>query len=109
MIKWALIFAVVAVIAALLGFTGIAGAAAGIAKFLFFLGVALFVLFLVLGAVGAKKALWHFRQNSFRLGFSLDMAKAPSASAGGAFPVCAGQNAFEYSARTRAPAFSASA
>lgn len=55
MIKWAIIFLVIAGIAALFGFTGLAGAAAGIAKILFFLGIALFVLFLVLGGLAAKK------------------------------------------------------
>jgi uncharacterized membrane protein YtjA (UPF0391 family) len=54
-IKWAIIFLVIAGIAALFGFTGLAGAAAGIAKILFFLGIALFVLFLVLGGLAAKK------------------------------------------------------
>jgi uncharacterized membrane protein YtjA (UPF0391 family) len=55
MFKWALIFAVVALVAALLGFGGIAGASAGIAKILFFIGLALVALFVILGAVAAKK------------------------------------------------------
>lgn len=55
MIKLAIVFLIIAGIAALLGFTGIAGAAAGIAKILFFLGIALFVLFLILGGLAAKK------------------------------------------------------
>lgn len=55
MFKWALIFALVALVAAVLGFGGVAGAAASIAKILFFIGLSLVVLFLVLGAVGAKK------------------------------------------------------
>lgn len=53
--KLAIVFLIIAGIAALLGFTGIAGAAAGIAKILFFLGIALFVLFLILGGLAAKK------------------------------------------------------
>jgi uncharacterized membrane protein YtjA (UPF0391 family) len=55
MFKWALIFLVVALVAAVLGFGGIAGTAVGIAKILFVIGIGLFLLFLVLGAVGAKK------------------------------------------------------
>lgn len=57
MFKWALIFAVIAIVAAIFGFGGIAGTAAGIAKVLFFIGLALVVLFLILGAVAARKAL----------------------------------------------------
>lgn len=55
MMKWALIFLVIAGLSALLGFSGIAGAAAGIAKILFFIGLALFVIFLIMGTVAAKK------------------------------------------------------
>ena len=55
MFKWALIFLVIALVAAVLGFGGIAGTAAGIAKVLFIIGLGLVVLFLVLGAIGAKK------------------------------------------------------
>ncbi len=55
MFKWALIFAVIALVAALLGFGGIAGASAGIAKLLFFVGLALVALFVILGALAAKK------------------------------------------------------
>jgi uncharacterized membrane protein YtjA (UPF0391 family) len=55
MFRWALIFLVVALVAAVLGFGGIAGAAVDIAKILFVVGLGLFLLFLVLGAIGAKK------------------------------------------------------
>ena len=55
MFRWALIFLVIALVAAVLGFGGIAGTAVGIAKILFVIGLGLFLLFLVLGAVGAKK------------------------------------------------------
>lgn len=55
MIKWALIFLVIGLIAGLLGFGGIAGLSFGIAKFLFVVAIALFVLFLILGLVAAKK------------------------------------------------------
>ena len=55
MFKWALIFLAIALVAAVLGFGGIAGTAVGIAKILFVIGLGLFLLFLVLGAVGAKK------------------------------------------------------
>ncbi|ARS28576.1 DUF1328 family protein [Sphingomonas sp. KC8] len=55
MIKWALIFLVVGLVLGALGFGGLGGAFVGIAKFLFFVALALFVLFLVLGTVAAKK------------------------------------------------------
>ena len=55
MFKWALIFAVIALVAAVLGFGDIAGASAGIAKILFFIGLAMVALFVILGAVAAKK------------------------------------------------------
>lgn len=57
MFKWAIIFAVIALVAAVLGFGGIAGASAGIAKILFFVGLALVVLFMILGAVAARKVV----------------------------------------------------
>jgi uncharacterized membrane protein YtjA (UPF0391 family) len=55
MIKWALIFLVIGLVACLLGFGGIAGMSFGIAKFLFVVAIALFMLFLILGLVAAKK------------------------------------------------------
>jgi uncharacterized membrane protein YtjA (UPF0391 family) len=55
MIKWAFIFLVIGLIAGALSFGGIAGMAFGIAKFLFVVAIALFVLFLILGLVAAKK------------------------------------------------------
>ena len=55
MFRWALIFLAVALVAAVLGFGGIAGAAVDIAKILFVVGLGLFLLFLVLGVIGAKK------------------------------------------------------
>lgn len=55
MIKWALIFLVVGLVLGALGFGGLGGAFVGIAKLLFFVAIALFVLFLVLGTVAARK------------------------------------------------------
>jgi uncharacterized membrane protein YtjA (UPF0391 family) len=55
MIKWALIFLAIGLAAGLLGFGTIAGVSFGIAKFLFVVAIALFVLFLILGLVAAKK------------------------------------------------------
>ena len=55
MIKWALIFLVIGLAAGLLGFGTIAGMSFGIARFLFVVAIALFVLFLILGLVAAKK------------------------------------------------------
>ena len=55
MFRWALIFLAIALVAAVLGFGGIAGAAVDIAKILFVVGLGLFLLFLVLGTIGAKK------------------------------------------------------
>jgi uncharacterized membrane protein YtjA (UPF0391 family) len=55
MIKWALIFLVIGLIAGALGFGSIAGMSFGIAKFLFVVAITLFVLFLILGLVAAKK------------------------------------------------------
>jgi len=57
MFKWAIIFAIAALVAAVLGFSGIAGAAAGIAKFLFVAGLVLVVIFVVLGALAARKVM----------------------------------------------------
>jgi len=55
MLKWALIFLVVGLILGGMGFGGVGGAFVGIAKILFFLAIALFVIFLVLGLMAAKK------------------------------------------------------
>lgn len=55
MIKWAIIFLVLGVILGALGFGGVGGAFVGIAKILFGIAIALFLLFLVLGIVAAKK------------------------------------------------------
>jgi uncharacterized membrane protein YtjA (UPF0391 family) len=52
MLKLALIFLIVGLIAGALGFTGVAGAAVGIAQVIFWIGVALFLVFLVLMAMG---------------------------------------------------------
>jgi uncharacterized membrane protein YtjA (UPF0391 family) len=51
----ALVFLVIGIIAALLGFTTIAGASIAIAKFLAGLFLLLFVVFLVIGLVAARK------------------------------------------------------
>jgi len=55
MLKWALIFLVVGLVLGALGFGGVGGAFVGIAKFLFFVAIAIFVIFLVLGLLAAKK------------------------------------------------------
>ncbi|MGA7455176.1 MAG: DUF1328 domain-containing protein [Rhodoplanes sp.] len=52
MLKWAIIFLVIALIAGALGFTGVARGAAAIAKVLFFIFIALFIIVLILGALG---------------------------------------------------------
>jgi uncharacterized membrane protein YtjA (UPF0391 family) len=53
----ALVFLVIGVLAALLGFTTIAGASFAIAKFLAGLFLLLFLVFLILALVGARKIL----------------------------------------------------
>ena len=55
MLKWALIFLGIGILAALLGFTGIAGASFAIAKTLAVIFGILFVVFLILALVGAKR------------------------------------------------------
>ncbi|MDB5689088.1 MAG: rane protein [Sphingomonas bacterium] len=55
MMKWALIFLVVGLVLGAMGFGGVGGAFVGIAKILFFIALALFVIFLILGIVAAKK------------------------------------------------------
>lgn len=55
MLHLALVFLVVGVIAGLLGFTSIAGASFAIAKFMAGLFLLLFVVFLILAVVGARK------------------------------------------------------
>ncbi len=55
MLKWALIFFLISLVAGLMGFTGIAVGAAEIAKVLFLLAVTLFVVFLVVGLLAARK------------------------------------------------------
>jgi uncharacterized membrane protein YtjA (UPF0391 family) len=60
MLRWAFIFLVISLIAAVLGFTTIAGAALSIAKVLFYIFLALFLIFLIAGAMLAnsiKKSL----------------------------------------------------
>lgn len=52
MLKLALFFLIVALLAGLFGFTEIAGASMMIAKVIFFIAIAIFVLFLVLVALG---------------------------------------------------------
>ena len=55
MLHLAIVFLVVGVIAGLLGFTSIAGASFAIAKFMAGLFLLLFVVFLILAVVGARK------------------------------------------------------
>lgn len=57
MLHMALTFLVIGLIAALLGFTTIAGASFAIAKFLAGLFLLLFLVFLVLAILGARKIL----------------------------------------------------
>ena len=52
MLKLALTLLVIGLIAGALGFTGVAGAAVGIAKIIFFVMIALFLIALVLMALG---------------------------------------------------------
>ncbi|MBC2779036.1 DUF1328 family protein [Parasphingopyxis marina] len=55
MLRWAIIFLVVGLVLALLGFGGIGGAFVGIAKILFVVAIAVFLLFLVLHLLGARR------------------------------------------------------
>lgn len=55
MLKWAVIFFVISIVAGLMGFTGIAVGAAEIAKVLFFITITLFLIFLVVGLLVARK------------------------------------------------------
>jgi uncharacterized membrane protein YtjA (UPF0391 family) len=57
MLKWAVIFLIVALVAAAMGFTGLAATSAVIAKTLFGIFLFLFLLFLVLGAIGGGKIM----------------------------------------------------
>ena len=57
MLHMALTFLVIGLVAALLGFTTIAGASFAIAKFLAGLFLLLFLMFLVLAILGARKIL----------------------------------------------------
>lgn len=57
MIRIAIICLILAVVAAVLGFGGLAGTFVGIAKILFFIAIAVFVLFLILGIVAARKVV----------------------------------------------------
>jgi uncharacterized membrane protein YtjA (UPF0391 family) len=54
MLKLALTLLVIGLIAGALGFTGVAGAAVGIAKIIFFVMIALFLVALVLMALGVN-------------------------------------------------------
>ena len=55
MLQMAIVFLVIGLIAALLGFTTIAGASIAIAKMLAGLFLVLFLIFLILGLVGARR------------------------------------------------------
>jgi uncharacterized membrane protein YtjA (UPF0391 family) len=57
MLHMALVFLAIGILAALLGFTTIAGASFAVAKFLAGLFLVLFLLFLILALVGARKIL----------------------------------------------------
>ena len=56
MLRWALIFLVVALVAGLLGFTTVAGASIAIAKTLFYVFLVVFLVLLVLGFMGGRRA-----------------------------------------------------
>lgn len=55
MLQMALVFLVIGLVAALLGFTGIAGASFAIAKFLAGLFLVLFIVFLVIALMAARR------------------------------------------------------
>jgi uncharacterized membrane protein YtjA (UPF0391 family) len=57
MLHLAIVFLVVGIIAGLLGFTSIAGASFAIAKFMAGLFLLLFVVFLILAVMGARKII----------------------------------------------------
>jgi uncharacterized membrane protein YtjA (UPF0391 family) len=57
MLHMALVFLVVGIIAALLGFTTIAGASFAVAKFLAGLFLILFLLFMIIAMVTARKII----------------------------------------------------
>jgi len=57
MLHMALVFLVIGLISALLGFTTIAGASFAIAKFLAGLFLVLFIVFLVIGLMAARKII----------------------------------------------------
>jgi len=56
MLRWALTFLVVALVAGLLGFTTVAGASIAIAKTLFYVFLVVFLVLLVLGFMGGRRA-----------------------------------------------------
>jgi uncharacterized membrane protein YtjA (UPF0391 family) len=57
MLQMAVVFLVIGLIAAALGFGGIAGASIGIAKLLAGLFLVLFLVFLILGLVAARRII----------------------------------------------------
>ena len=57
MLGWVVTFLIVGLIAAILGFGGIAGASFGIAKLLFFIFIVLFLIAIVFGTIGGRRAL----------------------------------------------------
>lgn len=57
MLQAALAFLVLALVAAFLGFGGVAAASAGIAKVLFFVFLGVFLISLVAGLVGGRRAV----------------------------------------------------
>lgn len=57
MLRWALLFLIVGLVASALGFTGVAGASFTIVKFLAVVFLVLFLAFLVIGLITARKVL----------------------------------------------------
>jgi uncharacterized membrane protein YtjA (UPF0391 family) len=57
MLGWIVTFLIIGLIAAVLGFGGIAGASFGIAKILFFVFLLLFLIAVILGAMGRRTIL----------------------------------------------------
>jgi uncharacterized membrane protein YtjA (UPF0391 family) len=57
MLRLALAFLLLAVVAALFGFGGLAATSAGIAQILFAIFLVVFLVSLILGLVGARKAV----------------------------------------------------
>ena len=56
MLYWALVFFIISVIAGVFGFGGVSVAAAGIAQILFYIFVVIFLVALITGLLGGRRA-----------------------------------------------------